>query len=121
MSLIRPLKLAALDEEDLAVLSPHVQDAIVKVVDIKWSPTSGSFIMPMNRFAWEETQKPKRRANNQRRRTVLQFDRVTRVRSHGINAADKDAVISILTIDYEPSEAPSGVVSLLCAGDAHIR
>ncbi|MEM8663325.1 MAG: DUF2948 family protein [Pseudomonadota bacterium] len=121
MALIRPLKLAALDEEDLGVLSAHVQDAVVKVVDIKWSPAAGTLILPMNRFAWEETKKGKRRANDQRRRAVLHFDRVTRVRSHGINTAGKDDVISILTVHYEVTEAPAGVISLVCSGDAAMQ
>ena len=32
------LKLVALDTDDLAVVSTHVQDAIVKVGDILWRP-----------------------------------------------------------------------------------
>jgi hypothetical protein len=38
MSTIRPLKLFALDEEDLSVISAHVQDAVVKAGEITWSP-----------------------------------------------------------------------------------
>ena len=58
MSPISPLKLAALDEEDLRVISAHVQDAVVKVAYIRWAPTNGTFILPMNLVACEETQRP---------------------------------------------------------------
>lgn len=121
MSPIRPLKLAALDEEDLKVLSAHVQDAVVKVDDIKWSSTTGAFLMPMNRFAWEAVSGGRRRANNQRRRAVLHFDKVRRVRSTGVSARDREAVLSILTVMFEPDDPPSGTVTIVCAGGTTLR
>ena len=45
-------KLAALDAEDLAVVSAHVQDAVVRVGDLLWSPTERRFGLVMNRYAW---------------------------------------------------------------------
>ncbi|MEM0909295.1 MAG: DUF2948 family protein [Pseudomonadota bacterium] len=121
MSLIRPLKLAALDEEDLKVLSAHVQDAVVKVGEIRWSATTGHFIVPMNRFAWEETQKPRSRKTNQRRQAVLQFDRVRKVSASGVSAREKDTVLSILAIAFTPGDPPSGTVTLACAGESTLR
>lgn len=121
MSPIRPLKLAALDEEDLRVLSAHVQDAVVKVADIRWSPTNGTLIIPMNRFAWEETQRPRKRVADQRRRAILHFDRVKAVKSAGVTATQRDLVLSILAIVYAEAEAPAGTVSLVCSGDMMIN
>ena len=37
------LKLLALDEEDLAVLSAHVQDAVLKVGDLVYLPKEQRF------------------------------------------------------------------------------
>lgn len=122
MSPIQPLKLAALDEEDLKVLAAHVQDAVVKVADIKWSATTGAFLLPMNRFAWEMSAAAIRRANNQRRRAVLHFDKVKRVQASGVSADDKDAVLSILTVVFEPGpEPPAGTISIICAGETTLR
>ncbi len=115
----RPLKLAALDAEDLSVVSAHVQDAVVKAADIRWSPQTGTFLIPMNRFAWEATQTPRSRGADQRRRAVLHFDRVRRVRATGVTPGDTEAVVSILAITFAPDapESPSGTVTLVCAGD----
>ena len=38
------LRLIALDAEDLAVLSAHVQDAVLKVGDINWLPREKRFV-----------------------------------------------------------------------------
>ncbi|MEM7696693.1 MAG: DUF2948 family protein [Pseudomonadota bacterium] len=120
MSAIRPLKLAALDEADLSVLSAHVQDAVVKVADIKWTAASGQLIVPMNRFSWE-TVRGRRRASDQRRRAVLHFDRVRRVQSVGVSARDRDAVLSILAVLFHEAEAPAGTVSIVCSGDSVLK
>jgi len=121
MSLIRPLKLAALDEEDLKILSAHVQDAVVKVADIRWTRTSGAFLMPMNRFAWEVTRRSRRRSNDQRRRAVLHFDRVRRVQSAGVSPRDREAVLSLLAILFEASDPPAGTIVLPFAGGTTMR
>ncbi|MBJ3777773.1 DUF2948 family protein [Acuticoccus sp. 2012] len=119
---MRPLKLFALDEEDLGVLSAHVQDAVVKVGDIKWSPRAGQFTMPMNRFAWERSVgRRTRRQDDQRRRSVLHFDRVTRARSAGLVKGDRDVVLSLLAVVFEETNTPAGVVSIVCSGDAVLQ
>lgn len=114
------LKLAALDEDDLAVISAHVQDAVFKVSDVRWEPGGGHFMIPMNRFVWEKVQ-GKRRATNERRRTVLQFDRVTAVKAHGIARTDDERVLSLLAVMFTPGDAPSGVVNVICSGEAAFR
>ncbi len=122
MSTIRPLKLYALDEDDLAVLSAHVQDAVVKVSDSRWSPTTQQFSIPMNRFAWElSTARRTRREGDQRRRAVLHFDRVRRVRASGIGPNDRDAVLSVLALVFEMGESPAGVVTVVCSGGIAFR
>jgi hypothetical protein len=47
------LRLIALDAEDLAVLSAHVQDAVLKVGQMRWMPRERRFVIGLNRFAWE--------------------------------------------------------------------
>ena len=49
---IDELKLVALDRDDIAVVSAHVQDALVRVADIFWQPREHRFVMGLNRFDW---------------------------------------------------------------------
>jgi hypothetical protein len=114
------LKLVALDEEDLAIISAHVQDAVMKVEHLDYARASRQFILTMNRFAWDAAAGG-RKADDERRLSVLNFARVTSVKSQGIDPRKKEEVLSLLAIRFLPSEAPSGTIELMFAGDASIR
>ncbi len=47
------LKLIAFDEEDLKVVSAHLQDAVVRVGDMAYLPKERRFAALLNRFDWE--------------------------------------------------------------------
>lgn len=113
------LKLAALDEEDLAVLSAHVQDAVLKVADMTYLPRENRFVIAMNRFIWEKAEGKRR--NYERRQAALTFDRVLSVRTNRIRRDLADAVLNLLAIDFDPSEPPGGAVNLIFAGGGAVR
>jgi len=114
------LKLVALDEEDLKIVSAHAQDAVMKVADLEFSVRDKRFVAAMNRFAWEESTGLFRR-RDQRRRSVLHFDRVLAARTIGIAKEKPGEVLSLLAIRFEPQEAPAGVIELVFSGSAAIR
>ena len=47
------LKLVALDPEDLAIISTHLQDAVLRVGDIVFLPKERRFAIEVRRFDWE--------------------------------------------------------------------
>ncbi len=47
------LALMAEDEEDLAILSAHLQDAVMRVGDLAYLPKSRRFAAFLNRYCWE--------------------------------------------------------------------
>lgn len=118
-------KLAALDAEDLAVVSAHVQDAVVRVGDLLWSPTERRFGLVMNRYAWEATDPRGDRGTGERRRAALQFDRVLAAKTCLIRRDVPDAVLSLLAVTFEPAadpaQAPSGAIVLTFAGGGGVR
>lgn len=114
-----PLKLAALDAEDLVILSAHVQDAVLRCGDMVWSPKKHRFALAMNRFAWEIDKG--RAREHQRRRAAMHFDRVIAVKSTGIDRSAPDAIASLLTVEFVPGEAPAGEIRLVFAGGGEIR
>ena len=115
------LRLIALDTEDLAILSAHVQDAVLKIGEMSWIREEKRFVLAMNRFAWEHAGKRGRRREYQRRRSALHFERVEAVKSTGLDRDAKDAVLELLAIRFEPRENPSGDVLLDFAGGATLR
>ena len=115
-----PLKLLALDDEDLKVISAHVQDAVLRVDDIHYLAAEKRMVLAMNRFVWEE---PRRflRSHNERRRSVLHFDRVMSAKTAGIDRDKPAEVLSLLAVRFVPTEAPAGFVDLVFSAEATIR
>lgn len=113
------LKLLALDEEDLAIISAHVQDAVMKVGDLRYLAGERRFAVAMNRFIWEKADG--RRKTYERRRSALVFDQVKAVRSNRLRRDQPEAVLNLLAIDFDATDAPGGIVTLIFAGGAAIR
>lgn len=113
------LKFVVLDGEDLAVVSAHLQDAVLKVADVLWRPQEKRLVLALNRFDWESAQADQ--PQYRRRRAALRFERVLSCKCRHVNPAGKDAVLNLLAVEFAPSEAPSGVVTLTFSGDAALR
>ena len=113
------LKLAALDADDLTVISACMQDSVLKTGEIAFAPAEQRLVLPVNRFAWEKS--GDRLSIPERRRSVLHFDRVAAVKSTNIDRSSPDTVLSILAIRFEPSEAPAGTVEVTFAGGGALK
>ncbi len=116
------LKLIALDAEDLAVVSAHLQDAVVRVGDMAFLPRERRFVALVNRFHWPAALAAQAVAY-ERRRAALRFERVSAVQVHGIDLKAKRQVLALLAAQFEPrgAEDPAGAVTLVFAGGAAIR
>lgn len=116
------LKLIAFDADDLAVLSAHLQDAVLRVGDMAYLPREQRFALLTNRFDWVEAEKAQNRDDAfQRRRTGLRFERVLEARLTKLDLAAKDTCLELLAVAFEPGEAPGGHVLLHFAGGAGVR
>jgi Protein of unknown function (DUF2948) len=113
------LKLIALDREDIAVISTHLQDGVVKIGDIVWRPSERRLVIGLNRFDWEAAidSAPTYR----RRRTALRFDRVLAVKCRNISREYPEAVLNLLAVEFVEADPPSGFVTLVFSGDAALR
>jgi hypothetical protein len=111
------LRLVALDQEDLAVLSAHLQDAIVRLGDLTFLPSEHRFALAARRFDWEAgANEPPRR-----RLTGLHFERVLAARTKDLPRENADAVLNLLAITFEEKEAPSGTATLIFAEGGAIQ
>ena len=117
---MNPLKLIALDEEELAVVSSLLQDAVIRVADMTYVPGQKRFAAVLNRFDWEKAVR-ERGKDYRRRRTALRFDRVFGAKMKNVKPGASDRVLSLLAVRFEPTEAPGGHVTLTFSGNASIQ
>jgi hypothetical protein len=113
------LKLIALDADDLAVISTHVQDARVQASDIIWRQGEKRLVIGLNRLDWEQTLE----GQTEPRRLVsaLRFDRVLACKSRNIDLSVPDTVLDLVGIEFHSDDAPGGSALLLFAQGGAIR
>jgi hypothetical protein len=114
------LKLIARTEEDLRVVSAHLQDSIAIISDIANLKRNRIFLMQLNRFMWEDVEKGVFR-KNKRIRTILKFENVMNVLSRNINQVKKDEFLDFLAIETNITPDKNYEMKIIFAGDAIIR
>ncbi|MGB3243379.1 MAG: DUF2948 family protein [Sulfitobacter sp.] len=114
-----PLNLGALDSADLEVLSSLVQDAVFPATEMRWDRKNRRFALLLNRVRWED--EGKTRHAPERVQSVMMVSQVDGVASQGVPQGDKDTILSVLTVTFEETDAPSGHVIVTLAGDGAIR
>jgi Protein of unknown function (DUF2948) len=105
------LKLIALDADDLAVISAHVQDAKVETSDIIWRQGEKRLVVGMSRLDWEQTLSGE--TSPRRLIAALRFDRVLSCKSRNIDLAMPETALELIGIEFHPGDAPSGAAVLL--------
>jgi len=115
----KPLNLGAQDAEELQVLSALIQDAIFPITEMKWQAKQHRFGLLLNRFRWEEGARVQ--TTPERVQSLLVIDNVLSVASQGVDRAEKDMILSILTAEFEAGEDGGGDIVLTLAGDGAIR
>ncbi len=118
----KPLRLIARNEEDLVVISALLQDAVSTIGDASWSPKKHRFSILLNRFRWEIMDHADARGGDfERVRTVLTINGVMKVRANGLDPAQKDTIISLLSLSFEPGEDCSGKLVMTVSGDGEVE
>ena len=100
------LKLVALDADDLAVISAHVQDARVRTSDIIWRQGEMRLVIGMNRLDWDQTLTGE--TSPRRLIAALRFDRVLSCKSRHIDLAAPETALELVGIEFHPGDEPGG-------------
>ena len=117
---MKNLKLIARTEDDLRVVSAHLQDAIVNTAEIASLEKNKIFLMQLNRFMWEDVEKGVFR-KNKRIRTILKFENVIKAVSKNINQSKKDNFLDFLTIETNQMPDNNYEMKIVFAGDSIIK
>ena len=84
---------------------------MLSAADMRWDRKARRFALLINRFRWEVS-------GTERVRSILAIDEVTGVHRQGQFAPD--AVLSILSVGFEPGADGAGRVILTLAGDGTV-
>jgi hypothetical protein len=117
---VKNLKLIARTEEDLRVVSAHLQDSIASISDIANLKKNKIFLMQLNRFMWEDVERGVFR-KNKRIRTVLKFENVLDVHSKNINQYTKDTFLDFLAIESKTMPDNNYEMKIIFSGDSIIK
>jgi Protein of unknown function (DUF2948) len=112
-------KLIALDEDDLAVISAHVQDSLVISSDIIWRQSEKRLVVGMRRPDCE--QKLNGDCEPRTLISALRFDRVLACKSRDIDIDAPDMALTLLGIEFHPTDEPSGNALLLFSNGGVLR
>ncbi|MDR3514017.1 MAG: DUF2948 family protein [Caulobacteraceae bacterium] len=110
------LRLLAEDAEDLEVIAAALQDAVGRIGDIQYEAAARRVTLVLNRFRWEADGRA-----GERVRAGLQFGGVLSAKARKLRRDAPEAVVELLTIDFQPGEAPGGVIQLSFAGGGDLR
>ena len=117
---VQNLKLIAKTDEDLRVISAHLQDSIVKTSDIANLQKNKIFLMQLNRFMWEDVEKGVFR-KNKRIRTVLKFENVLKATSKNVNQKKNDRFLDFLAIETTQMPDKNYEMNLIFSGDVVLK
>jgi hypothetical protein len=116
-----PLRLRALDAEDLKVVSALLQDAVFPITEMKLDRRRRRFAVLLNRFRWEDRPAAERRGRAYERvQSLLVIEDVLSAATDGIDMSDRDTVLSILSLGFVPGDDGAGRMLLTLAGDGAV-
>ena len=114
---VTPLKLKAVDAEDLMVIASLLQDALVPISGMHYEKEKNQFYLVANRFCWEcATQHKKEGSSFHRIQSGALFDHVKNVQKLGLSD-HPDTLVNLLTIH----NTKDGCVHLLFSGGGKIK
>jgi len=111
---VEPLRLLAEDADDLKVVAAALQDAVAKIGDIRFEPKARRLTIAFNRYRWEGK-------GGERVRSALQLGSALGVQARRLRRNARDAVVELLTVTFEPGEAPGGAIIFSFAGGGDLR
>ena len=114
------LKLIARTDEDLRIISAHLQDSIASTANIANLKKNKIFLMQLNRFMWEDVEKGVFR-KNKRIRSILKFENVINANSKNIMQGKKDKFLDFLTIETKQMPDNNYEMKIVFAGDSIIK
>ena len=111
-----PLKLRAIDTEDLAVLAAFLQDAIANVSEMAYLPDDRKFVLAVCRFRWERALSETPEEIFERVSCAVTIEGVDDPKYRGFGLKERNRTMPLLTVTYD-----GAAVLLTFGGDAALK
>src|SRR5215467_5262114 len=98
------LRLKAEDDDDLAVISACVQDALVSVRDLAYDREARTFVLVANRFRWEAAKGDSQARHFERTLCAIAFAEVENVVYRGFQRSEEDRILCLLAVRHADTE-----------------
>jgi Protein of unknown function (DUF2948) len=112
----QPLKLRAIDIQDLAVVSAFLQDSIANVSEMAYLPEQRLFVLAVCRFRWERAVSATPEQIFERVSCAITISDVDTPKYRGFSLKDRHQTMPLLAITFDDSE-----VTLTFGGEAAVR
>lgn len=112
-----PLRLRAIDPEDLRIIAALTQDAVFAPGEMRFDRRRRRFAALLNRFRWERGTG----AVPERVQALLIINDVTAAATQGLDMTERELVLSLLAMDFTPGADGTGTLDLVLAGDGTVR
>jgi hypothetical protein len=112
----QPLKLRAIDIQDLAVVSAFLQDSIANVSEMAYLPEQRLFVLAVCRFRWERAVSPSPEQIFERVSCAITINDVDTPKYRGFSLKDRHRTMPLLAITFDAAE-----VTLTFGGEAAVR
>ncbi|MDB5393728.1 MAG: hypothetical protein JWM91_1234 [Rhodospirillales bacterium] len=111
-----PLKLRAVDTEDLAVLAAFLQDSIANVSEMAYLPEQRVFALAVCRFRWERLLTATPEAVFERVSCAVTISGVDTPKYRGFSLKDRGRTMPLLTMTFDEA-----IITLTFGGDGAVR
>ena len=112
----QPLKLRAVDTQDLAVLAAFLQDSIANVSEMAYLPEKRVFALAVCRFRWERAVSATPEEVFERVSCAITISDVDMPKYRGFSLKERSRTMPLLTLTFDDN-----AVTLTFGGDAAIK
>lgn len=111
-------RLIALDIDDLAVISAHLQNAVLRAGNIHWLAHEKRVAIVASRI---DRDRPDEAPAADGRAAILRFDRVLSCKARALEPESPEQPLELIAIDFVPTDDPAGTVTLYFSNNATLR
>ena len=116
-----PLRIQAVDADDVVVFSALTQDSVFTPEDVSYNRTRRELAILLNRFRWEDKESAdEARRDYERVRSVLLVKDAMDVEAAEIGGSAGGTVLSLLAIEFDRGVDGTGKIVLTLSGDREI-